>query len=250
MAETLVLQKVSKEDTPLHPSTVSVTGQKALLRHQTASRQKHSGSLEALGSSEKELERKYVIMAALRCARVLTLGAGTRQRLRGLLSPAASRLLPPTRGHRLSYHDDELYQGKAMILHQHDPGEFVIENCSPQGFSINGIGVYGPCAVLPPSILQWNVRDPSDISLESLVLFYLLEPQIEVLVIGTGFRTERLDSKVLEALKKRRVMVEVQDTPNACSTFNFLLSERRLTAAALIPPLKQPRSVRELTEIE
>uniref|UniRef100_A0A673GH01 Uncharacterized protein n=1 Tax=Sinocyclocheilus rhinocerous TaxID=307959 RepID=A0A673GH01_9TELE len=73
--------------------------------------------------------------------------------------------------------------------------------------------VLGPCAVLPPALLQWNVS--------VLSLFYLLEPRIKVLVLGTG---------------KKGIVVEVQDTPNACATFNFLSNEERLAAAGLIPP--------------
>ncbi|XP_041081371.1 NADH dehydrogenase [ubiquinone] 1 alpha subcomplex assembly factor 3 [Polyodon spathula] len=74
-----------------------------------------------------------------------------------------------------------------------------------------------------------------DISEDSLSLFYLLEPKIEILVLGTGDRVERLDPRILGFMKKR-IAVEVQDTANACATFNFLTSERRITAARLIPP--------------
>uniref|UniRef100_A0AAZ3SSH2 NADH:ubiquinone oxidoreductase complex assembly factor n=1 Tax=Oncorhynchus tshawytscha TaxID=74940 RepID=A0AAZ3SSH2_ONCTS len=58
----------------------------------------------------------------------------------------------------------------------------------------------------------------------------------EVLVLGTGGRSERIDPKVLALLKSKGIAVEVQDTPNACATFNFLSSERRVVAAGLIPP--------------
>uniref|UniRef100_A0A671LY59 NADH dehydrogenase [ubiquinone] 1 alpha subcomplex assembly factor 3 n=1 Tax=Sinocyclocheilus anshuiensis TaxID=1608454 RepID=A0A671LY59_9TELE len=72
----------------------------------------------------------------------------------------------------------------------------------------------GPCAVLPPAVLQWNVGHHTDITVESLSLFYLLEPRIEILVLGTGARTERLDPNVLDFLKKKGIAVEVQDTVN------------------------------------
>uniref|UniRef100_A0A673GKB8 Uncharacterized protein n=1 Tax=Sinocyclocheilus rhinocerous TaxID=307959 RepID=A0A673GKB8_9TELE len=74
--------------------------------------------------------------------------------------------------------------------------------------------VLGPCAVLPP------VGCHTNITVASLSLFYLLEPRI-ILVLGTG---------------KKGIVVEVQDTPNACATFNFLSNEERLAAAGLIPP--------------
>lgn len=58
----------------------------------------------------------------------------------------------------------------------------------------------------------------------------------EILVLGTGARLERINPSVLALLRSKGIAVEVQDTPNACATFNFLTSEKRAAAAALIPP--------------
>ncbi|NXH13601.1 NDUF3 factor, partial [Bucco capensis] len=88
----------------------------------------------------------------------------------------------------------------------------------------------------PRAILQWNIGSYKDISHESLSLFRLLEPQIEILVLGTGDRVEWLHPTILKQMRERGIAVEVQDTPNACATFNFLTSERRIVAAGLIPP--------------
>ncbi|NWW45816.1 NDUF3 factor, partial [Pedionomus torquatus] len=85
-------------------------------------------------------------------------------------------------------------------------------------------------------LVSLQVGSYRDISNESLSLFRLLEPQIEILVLGTGDRVERLHPTVLKQIRECGIAVEVQDTPNACATFNFLTSERRLTAAGLIPP--------------
>lgn len=53
----------------------------------------------------------------------------------------------------------------------------------------------------------------------------------EVLVLGTGARTERLDPNVLNFLKKKGIAVEVQDTVNAVSTLvsNTTTAHSRLT---------------------
>lgn len=80
------------------------------------------------------------------------------------------------------------------------------------------------------------------------------------MVVGTGDRSEQLQSQILRAMRQRGIAVEVQDTvsaglgslrgagpilaklvifslqPNACATFNFLCHEGRVTGAALIPP--------------
>ncbi|KAI5607154.1 NADH dehydrogenase [ubiquinone] 1 alpha subcomplex assembly factor 3, partial [Silurus asotus] len=153
------------------------------------------------------------------------------------LSLSLSDSLVLTRGHRLGPTDDEMYQRTTVTVMQKEPESGpIIYSYSPRGFNINGNKVIGPCAVVPPAVLQWNVGSYEDITVESLSLFYLLEPRIEVLVLGTGARTERLDPNVLSFIRKKGIAVEVQDTPNACATFNFLSSERRITAAALIPP--------------
>lgn len=143
----------------------------------------------------------------------------------------------PRRGHRLSPSDDELYQRtRISLLQRESPHVMYIDSYSSRGFTVNGNRVLGPCALLPHSVVQWNVGSHQDITEESFSLFWMLEPRIEIVVVGTGNRTERLQPEVLRAMRRRGIAVEVQDTPNACATFNFLCHEGRVTGAALIPP--------------
>ncbi|XP_062979511.1 NADH dehydrogenase [ubiquinone] 1 alpha subcomplex assembly factor 3 [Elgaria multicarinata webbii] len=156
------------------------------------------------------------------------------------LAAAARPIYPngqPQRGNRLTPSDDEMYQ-RTSIQHLERESQDImfVEGYTNRGFTISGNKVVGPCAVLPRAILQWNVGMYQDISAESLTLFRLLEPRIEILVLGTGDKVQRLDPAVLRLMRQCGIAVEVQDTPNACATFNFLTSERRVTAAGLIPP--------------
>ncbi|XP_040850374.1 NADH dehydrogenase [ubiquinone] 1 alpha subcomplex assembly factor 3 [Ochotona curzoniae] len=167
------------------------------------------------------------------------MAAATALRRLPRLRPALRCALPgaPRRGHRLSPADDELYQRTRISLLQREaPHVMYIDSYSSRGFTVNGNRVLGPCALLPHTVVQWNVGSHRDITEESFSLFWLLEPRIEIVVVGTGNRTERLQPAVLRALRQRGLSVEVQDTPNACATFNFLCHEGRVTAAALIPP--------------
>ncbi|XP_046950560.1 NADH dehydrogenase [ubiquinone] 1 alpha subcomplex assembly factor 3 isoform X2 [Lynx rufus] len=149
----------------------------------------------------------------------------------------AELLWVPRRGHRLTPADDELYQRtRISLLQRESPQSMYIDSYSSLGFMVNGNRVFGPCALLPHSVVQWNVGTHQDITEESFSLFWLLEPRIEIIVVGTGDRTERLQPGVLQAMRQRGIAVEVQDTPNACATFNFLCHEGRVTGAALIPP--------------
>lgn len=69
-------------------------------------------------------------------------------------------------------------------------------------------------------------------------MFALLDPKIDILVLGTGdhHTTPDFQKKVLGFIKKYNVNVEVMPTENACATYNFLAAEGRMVAAALIPP--------------
>uniref|UniRef100_A0A803V6W5 Uncharacterized protein n=1 Tax=Ficedula albicollis TaxID=59894 RepID=A0A803V6W5_FICAL len=80
----------------------------------------------------------------------------------GLQPTASENLQPqgraPYRGHRLTPADDEMYQRtRVMVLEPESPNIMFIEGYSTRGFTISGDVVVGPCAVLPRSILQWNV---------------------------------------------------------------------------------------------
>ncbi|XP_006873684.1 PREDICTED: NADH dehydrogenase [ubiquinone] 1 alpha subcomplex assembly factor 3 [Chrysochloris asiatica] len=143
----------------------------------------------------------------------------------------------PRRAYRLTPTDDELYQRTSIsLLQRESPHSMYIDSYSSRGFTVNGYRVHGPCALLPQSVVQWNVGSHLDITEESFALFWMLAPPIEIIVVGTGDRMERLQPKVLRAMRERGIAVEVQDTPNACATFNFLCHEGRITGAALIPP--------------
>ncbi|KAG7244572.1 hypothetical protein INR49_029591 [Caranx melampygus] len=175
-------------------------------------------------------------MSAALCYRLLLRRATPWSRFACRATPAFSSPFL-SRAHRLGPSDDEMYQRTTVSVMQKEPGSgMMIQSYSPRGFNIDGNKVFGPCAVLPPAILQWNVGSYKDITEESVSLFHMLEPRIEILVLGTGARLERIDPSVLTLLKRKGISVEVQDTPNACATFNFLTSERRVAAAGLIPP--------------
>ena len=134
-----------------------------------------------------------------------------------------------------------------MKVHKLDPKLHSMKDIPPliakystQGFKIQGNKLYGSVAIVPKTYFSWKVKASTEITVESLQLFTTIEPKIEILVVGTGVRIEQLSTEVRTFLKKHNILLEVLDTPNACSTFNFLLEEGRMTAAALIPPTDIP----------
>lgn len=95
-------------------------------------------------------------------------------------------------------------------------------------------------AIFPRMILAWNVNSVEDIDERALRLFLVLEPKLDVLIIGTG--DEEVTPKLIESIRaitqKYKINVEVLKTEAAVTTFNFLNADSRMVAAALIPPKK------------
>lgn len=115
----------------------------------------------------------------------------------------------------------------------------MIDAFSQAGFRLNnGINVVGPMAIFPRTVLSWNVGALEEINEASLSLFAVLEPKIDILVLGVGDHkiTPDFSRRMIEYMKKHRINVEVLSTEQACTTFNFLNHEGRVVAGALIPP--------------
>lgn len=86
--------------------------------------------------------------------------------------------------------------------------------------------------------MAWNISNYEDINEKTLSLFCVLDPKIDVLVIGTGDNptTPKFSAAIMRFMKKYGINVEVLPTEQACTTFNFLNGEGRMVAAAIIPP--------------
>ena len=54
-------------------------------------------------------------------------------------------------------------------------------------------------------ILSWNVEDHKEINEKSLSLFKLLDPKIDILIIGTGDRYSKTDPDLPKWLIKNKI---------------------------------------------
>lgn len=125
------------------------------------------------------------------------------------------------------------------ILNNEEGVNLMINGFSQTGFRLNNdMTVLGPMAIFPRSVLSWNVGKSDDIDEESLSLFTVLEPKIDILVVGVGDKMQdlTLHKKLFPFARKHNINLEILPTEQACSTFNFLNAEGRYVAAALIPP--------------
>lgn len=146
------------------------------------------------------------------------------------LSSFSDALVDPKKGSSSAEVDIVNYSLDGVYLVGYNQYSFVLSN---------GVKMYGPVAAFPKNVFSWNVTSPMDINEESLSLFFALEPKLDILLIGKGSATEKIDYKsILRCCWKRNVNVEILPTPTAIGTFNFLNAEERYVAAALIPPIR------------
>lgn len=88
------------------------------------------------------------------------------------------------------------------------------------------------------SVLSWNIKDINDINEDSLCLFSILEPKLDIIILGIGDQINdlKLTSRIFAFMQKHKINFEILATEQACATFNFLNAEGRCVAGAMIPP--------------
>ncbi|CAH0712786.1 unnamed protein product, partial [Brenthis ino] len=124
------------------------------------------------------------------------------------------------------------------IINQELDLGLMIDSYATYGFRLNnGITVLGPIAIFPRTILSWQVPSADQITEPALRFFKLLDPKIDLLIIGLETNDRKVINSVFKASREAKLGVEILPTEHACATFNFLNSEGRSVAGAMIPPL-------------
>jgi len=139
--------------------------------------------------------------------------------------------------------DNPNYEGDGRttvtILNHEADSPLLIDAYHENGFVLNnGFTARGPIAIFPRTVLGWDVENSDGVTPESLVMFTLLEPKLDILIIGVGDVGRKIPVETLKMLRQKKINFEILSTDHALSTFNFLNYERRCVAAALIPPRK------------
>ena len=87
--------------------------------------------------------------------------------------------------------------------------------------------------IMPSTLIRdWPPQHSSEVSATHFEPIAALQP--ELVLFGSGRRVKFPDPRVLKPLKDRGIGVEVMDTGAACRTYNILVAEGRLVAAALL----------------
>jgi uncharacterized protein len=112
-------------------------------------------------------------------------------------------------------------------------GRQLIERYSASGFRVSGVVYAGPVLVFPDHTVLWETATPTLEGLAPLVA----AGGIELILLGLGRRGAPVAASLRAALTVHGIGVESMDTGAACRTYNVLLAEDRLVAAALLPPI-------------
>jgi uncharacterized protein len=112
-------------------------------------------------------------------------------------------------------------------------GQQLIERYGASGFQVSGVIYTGPVLIFPDRTTPWETPTPTVEGLAPLIA----AGGIELILLGLGRRGTPVAPTLRAALKARGLGVEAMDTGAACRTYNLLLAEDRLVAAALLPPV-------------
>lgn len=121
-----------------------------------------------------------------------------------------------------------------MAAEGHYPYQAPIDAYGNGGFRFADMSHRGSLLCLPTGMHAWSVKNPAELTRESLALVFAAAGDIDVLLIGLGTDISRIDPALRDALRAEKIIVEAIATGGAVRTYNILLGEQRAVAAALI----------------
>lgn len=169
----------------------------------------------------------------------------------GLVAPRVWHIAKALRGtcvridpRRYNTSNSAAYDGDGKttvsVLNNEEKRLHLINTYSSKGFRLsNELFVAGSIILFPTNVFSWNVKRGADINLDSLILFDLIVPKIKILVIGYGQMGEKYDPTLSVELKKKGISCELLPTPNAVTTYNYLVHDGLHAAGAFIPVIEE-----------
>jgi uncharacterized protein len=116
-------------------------------------------------------------------------------------------------------------------------GRQIVEAYGDGGFKVSGKAYQGAVQVFPGRTLSWDALDFASLTVEDFAA--IIEAgrsgEVSLMLLGSGVRMQMLPSHLRQALRQAGIVTEVMDTGAACRTYNVLMAEGRLVAAALLP---------------
>jgi uncharacterized protein len=114
------------------------------------------------------------------------------------------------------------------------PGRAPIDAYGNGGFRFAEMSHRGSILCLPSGIYAWQPGSPDEIEAAALAPVLAEGDALDLLLLGTGRRSQLPGAEVRRAFDAAGVALEVMDTGAACRTYNVLLGEGRPVGAALL----------------
>lgn len=124
--------------------------------------------------------------------------------------------------------------GGIIIREAHFPGRAPIDAYGEGGFRFADMSHRGSILCLPSGIHGWEPKDGAALGLDDFAGVLAEADGIDVLLVGTGADMRMLSPSLRSALREAGIRTDSMSTGSAVRTYNVLLAEDRLVAAALV----------------
>jgi uncharacterized protein len=102
------------------------------------------------------------------------------------------------------------------------------------GFRLGGIEHAGSVLILPDCVYAWPVEDAAQLSEDAVRPVLDKGAALGFFILGTGASQIFPGASLRERFASAGIALEAMDTGAACRTYNILLAEERVFAAAMI----------------
>ena len=122
----------------------------------------------------------------------------------------------------------------SMKFSREDPADgYVIRSYSDKELVVGDSRYSCSLIIMPERIIaEWHPRSPEQLQAGDFEMLSTLG--VDLVLLGTGRRQVFPQPALYRSLIDAGKGLEIMDTPAACRTYNVLISEGRLVAAALI----------------
>ncbi|MBX9461773.1 MAG: Mth938-like domain-containing protein [Aquamicrobium sp.] len=121
-----------------------------------------------------------------------------------------------------------------IIRDAHFPGRAPIDAYGNGGFRFAEMSHRGSILCLPSGIHGWDPTDASALGEDDFRAVIDQAADIDILLVGTGTEMRLLPAPLRARLREAGIHADPMSTGSAVRTYNVLLAEDRLVAAALI----------------
>jgi uncharacterized protein len=121
-----------------------------------------------------------------------------------------------------------------IIREAHFPGRAPLDAYGNGGFRFADMSHRGCLLCLPSGIHGWEPANPERLGAADFARVVAEADGIDILLVGTGVNLVPLAPDVRAVLREAGIAADPMSTGAAVRTFNVLLAEERLVAAALV----------------